>query len=123
MSDLATATGAKLGTVSARPRLLDAASRVGRRRVGPSIRCELADGHGLKIVRAVIEHANGFDCSHVTRSSMDTTMSDHDHLTYDEHPYEHGANCGHLAVRHGDHVDYLHDGHPHHLGGAVRPRL
>src|ERR1043165_4489365 len=26
----------------------------------------------------------------------------------------HGANCGHDAVPHGDHVDYLVDGHLHH---------
>ena len=25
--------------------------------------------------------------------------------------HEHGADCGHEAVPHGDHVDYLHDGH------------
>jgi zinc transport system permease protein len=29
------------------------------------------------------------------------------------HPHEHGADCGHLAVPHGDHVDYVHDGHRH----------
>jgi hypothetical protein len=26
----------------------------------------------------------------------------------------HGEGCGHTAVRHDDHVDYLHDGHLHH---------
>jgi len=26
----------------------------------------------------------------------------------------HGANCGHLAIPHGDHLDYLVDGHLHH---------
>ncbi|MBK8460925.1 MAG: metal ABC transporter permease [Micropruina sp.] len=25
----------------------------------------------------------------------------------------HGPGCGHLAVRHGDHTDYVHDGHRH----------
>ena len=29
--------------------------------------------------------------------------------------HKHGPNCGHTAVRHGDHVDYLDDGHLHHL--------
>ena len=33
--------------------------------------------------------------------------------TTDEHPHEHGEDCGHVAVRHGDHVDYVHDGHRH----------
>ena len=30
-----------------------------------------------------------------------------------EHPHEHGPDCGHVAVQHGDHVDYVHDGHRH----------
>jgi hypothetical protein len=25
----------------------------------------------------------------------------------------HGDNCGHEAVPHGDHVDYVHEGHAH----------
>ncbi|HET7689739.1 MAG TPA: metal ABC transporter permease [Nocardioidaceae bacterium] len=29
------------------------------------------------------------------------------------HDHEHGPDCGHQAVTHGDHVDYLHDGHRH----------
>ncbi len=33
------------------------------------------------------------------------------------HSHVHGPNCGHTAVRHGDHVDYLHDGHLHHQEG------
>ena len=31
----------------------------------------------------------------------------------EEHLHEHGPDCGHQAVRHGDHVDYLHGGHRH----------
>ncbi|NUR05932.1 MAG: metal ABC transporter permease [Nocardioidaceae bacterium] len=29
------------------------------------------------------------------------------------HAHEHGEDCGHPAVPHGDHVDYVHDGHRH----------
>jgi len=29
------------------------------------------------------------------------------------HAHEHGPDCGHVAVTHGDHVDYIHDGHRH----------
>ncbi|MBA3233441.1 MAG: metal ABC transporter permease [Propionibacteriales bacterium] len=29
------------------------------------------------------------------------------------HGHTHGDDCGHTAVRHGDHVDYVHDGHRH----------
>ena len=36
------------------------------------------------------------------------------------HEHEHGPGCGHTAVSHGDHVDYLHDGELHrHAGDAV----
>lgn len=34
-----------------------------------------------------------------------------------EHAHQHGAGCGHVAVKHDDHVDYLHDGHLHHQHG------
>lgn len=38
----------------------------------------------------------------------------------DEHEHEHGPACGHTAVRHDDHIDYLHDGELHrHQGGEV----
>ena len=36
-----------------------------------------------------------------------------EHEPTDSHPHEHGPSCGHLAVTHGDHVDYVHDGHRH----------
>ena len=35
------------------------------------------------------------------------------HHTIEQHPHEHGPDCGHVAVPHGDHVDYVHDGHRH----------
>lgn len=35
------------------------------------------------------------------------------HEVIDEHPHQHGKDCGHVAVRHGDHVDYVHGGHRH----------
>ena len=36
-----------------------------------------------------------------------------EHDVTETHPHVHGDNCGHLAVPHGDHVDYVHDGHRH----------
>lgn len=41
-------------------------------------------------------------------------MTNHDHVIHKDHPHSHGPNCGHVAIKHGDHVDYLHDGHLHH---------
>ncbi|AKU16572.1 metal ABC transporter permease [Luteipulveratus mongoliensis] len=35
------------------------------------------------------------------------------HEGKDEHQHEHGTGCGHPTIRHGDHVDYLHDGERH----------
>jgi zinc transport system permease protein len=45
------------------------------------------------------------------------------HAETDEvHGHQHGPGCGHLAVEHGDHVDYVHDGHRHavHVTGEGR---
>jgi zinc transport system permease protein len=36
----------------------------------------------------------------------------------EDHHHEHGPGCGHEAVAHGDHVDYVHDGHRHAVHGA-----
>lgn len=35
-----------------------------------------------------------------------------------EHHHEHGPDCGHTPVPHGDHIDYIHDGHRHAVHGA-----
>jgi zinc transport system permease protein len=35
------------------------------------------------------------------------------HPEAEDHLHQHGPNCGHPAVRHDDHVDYVHDGHRH----------
>lgn len=36
--------------------------------------------------------------------------------THAPHPHVHAADCGHTAIEHAGHVDYLHDGHLHHQG-------
>jgi zinc transport system permease protein len=36
----------------------------------------------------------------------------------EDHQHHHGDDCGHVAVPHGDHVDYVHDGHRHASHGA-----
>ncbi len=40
------------------------------------------------------------------------------HASCADHPHDHGPGCGHLAVPHDDHVDYVHDGHRHAPHGA-----
>ncbi|WP_413812784.1 hypothetical protein [Streptomyces sp. OE57] len=32
---------------------------------------------------------------------------------HEGHDHQHREGCGHVAVPHGDHVDYVHDGHRH----------
>jgi len=42
--------------------------------------------------------------------------------THPDHDHQHGPGCGHQAIGHEGHVDYLHDGHLHHphaVGGAT----
>ncbi|WP_030013416.1 hypothetical protein [Curtobacterium sp. S6] len=93
------------------------------------------DHHGAE--HSVAEHEHGTDCGHETVQHGDHVDYVHDgHLHaldgdhYDEHgsaperkaehsvaEHEHGADCGHETVQHGDHVDYVHDGHLHALDG------
>ena len=42
------------------------------------------------------------------------TATDHDIHADHDHDHAHSPECGHVAVRHRDHTDYLHDGHAHH---------
>ena len=35
------------------------------------------------------------------------------HLVTEGHPHQHAPGCGHVAVQHGDHTDFLHEGHRH----------
>ena len=37
------------------------------------------------------------------------------HETHAAHAHAHAGGCGHRAIRHDDHTDYLHDGHLHHV--------
>jgi zinc transport system permease protein len=51
------------------------------------------------------------------RAPFPAGVPDDEHVTTDEHPHEHGQDCGHVAVPHGDHVDYVHGGHRHAVHG------
>jgi zinc transport system permease protein len=35
------------------------------------------------------------------------------HTVTESHPHQHAPNCGHPAVQHGDHTDFIHEGHRH----------
>ena len=51
------------------------------------------------------EHKHGPDCEHTTPA--------HDCAAHDK-AHVHGPTCGHEAIAHGDHTDYVVDGHLHH---------
>ncbi|MCW2819722.1 MAG: metal transporter [Marmoricola sp.] len=40
------------------------------------------------------------------------------HEAAEEHPHDHNPQCGHAAVPHGDHLDYVHDGRRHAAHGS-----
>ena len=42
-----------------------------------------------------------------------TTSAEHRQHESADHAHVHGEGCGHETVQHGDHVDYVHDGHRH----------
>jgi len=46
----------------------------------------------------------------------ETPVDTHD--LSESHPHEHGPGCGHVAVSHGDHIDYVHGGHRHAAHGS-----
>ncbi len=39
------------------------------------------------------------------------------HRIHPQHAHVHGEGCGHSAIRHGGHIDYLHDGCLHTMHG------
>lgn len=52
----------------------------------------------------------------VSEANPAECTSGHDCDHHDD-AHEHGPGCGHDAVQHGDHVDYLVAGHLHHPHG------
>lgn len=46
-------------------------------------------------------------------STSHAAAIEEEHHTARLHPHVHGDDCGHPAVPHDDHIDYVHDGHRH----------
>ena len=79
------------------------------------------------------EHRHGPDCGHVQvrhDDHVDYLHDGHAHREHDghwdecepsgrhvvhegDHGCDHGPDCDHETVQHGDHVDYVHEGHRH----------
>ena len=47
------------------------------------------------------------------REPFPAGQPDQHEITGEAHAHQHGPDCGHVAVPHEDHVDYVHDGHRH----------
>lgn len=58
------------------------------------------------------QHPDAFQQPEVERM-----LEEEEHEQHGDH--EHGPGCGHEAVEHGDHVDYLHEGHRHFLRDGI----
>ena len=75
------------------------------------------DGHTDYLHDGHLHYAHG---DHVDDHKIEVTAANPETCTPDqscaanEKPHTHGANCGHEVVPHGNHVDYLVDGHLHH---------
>ena len=68
-------------------------------------------------------HLHSIHESHVDEHVIEVSAANPEVCTPDhvcdghEKGHKHGANCGHEAVPHGDHIDYLVSGHLHHQDG------
>ena len=51
-----------------------------------------------------------------TKTARNNSVNDPCNI-HSHHEHQHGDGCGHKAVKHGDHVDYIHDGHLHRIHG------
>ena len=71
-------------------------------------------GFGLAAVLGVlVRRRRGALAVVPDEQDAEVVVPDEAHQSAGEHGHAHSAECGHPAVRHGDHVDYVHDGHLH----------
>ncbi|MGY2875251.1 zinc transport system permease protein [Marmoricola sp. URHA0025 HA25] len=54
----------------------------------------------------------------LARVPFEMPVRPEEQVVEENHRHEHGPRCGHVAVEHGDHVDYIHDGHRHAVHGG-----
>jgi hypothetical protein len=78
------------------------------------------DGHTDYLHDGHLHHPHG---DHVDEHRLDVNGTNPEECTPDhrcgghDREHRHGPGCGHEAVPHGDHTDYLVDGHLHHPHG------
>lgn len=98
---------------------------IGRRR-GKETAYALADEHVAHIARDALAHGSeggparyspAYEIAGNTNNTKGTspmTMTHETHETHADHDHTHGDSCGHAAVAHEQHTDFLHEGHAHH---------
>jgi zinc transport system permease protein len=71
-------------------------------------------GFGLAAVLGVlVRRRRGALAAVPDEHDAEVVVPDQAHQPAGEHDHAHSAECGHPAVQHGNHVDYVHDGHLH----------
>lgn len=78
------------------------------------------DGHDDYLHDGHMHHLHGdhIDEHVLGVSTQNPASCTSGHACSHDAAHRHGAGCGHEAVPHGDHVDYLVDGHLHHPHGG-----
>lgn len=73
-------------------------------------------GHVDYLVDGKLEHCenDGSTCCHTLEVSGDNPACCQPLTDCAAKGHEHGPGCGHEAIQHGDHVDYIVDGRLHH---------
>lgn len=74
--------------------------------------------HALQGLGAITNAAGKTSTVPITESNPARCTPDHSCSTHGQ-DHQHGPSCGHPRVKHGDHFDYLVDGHLHHLHSAA----
>ena len=115
-------TGLSQPLVSQHLRNLRQAGLVASSRSGKEITYELADMHVSHVIADALAHVREPAAAsadeeepHTEGVIMTATDTHAEHHSIAEH--QHGADCGHESVQHGDHVDYVHGTHRHALHG------
>lgn len=103
VGELSEIVGAKQPLVSHHLKVLRSAHLVAARKDGQKAMYSLTDDHVASIFLDAFNH--------MKETTMTVTT---EHRPAETHKHTHGPGCGHEAVIHHDHVDYLHDGHVHH---------
>nr|WP_245826055.1 metalloregulator ArsR/SmtB family transcription factor [Kocuria massiliensis] len=112
VNSLASATSMSQPLVSQHLRVLRAAGLVTVERSGKHRTYSLADGYVGRLFAHARAHS--LENDELKESTMSTHHSVAEHTVAD---HQHGPDCGHESIQHGDHTDYVHDGHLHALDG------